>query len=141
MLTIRFSRIGRKNKAQYKIVLQEHTAAPSGRHAEVLGSYDPHLKKAIIKEDRVKYWVKKGAQLSDTVYNLLVSKGVISGEKRKVKVPAKKAEKVSLETGSAVKAIAKEENKAMGEAKVEELKKEKIKPEEEKKEAPKKENK
>ncbi|KKQ00443.1 MAG: hypothetical protein US09_C0011G0001, partial [Candidatus Moranbacteria bacterium GW2011_GWD1_36_198] len=39
MLTIRFSRVGRKNKAQFRVVLQQHTAAPTGRHVAVLGSY------------------------------------------------------------------------------------------------------
>lgn len=98
MLTIRFARVGKKNKAQFKIMLQEHTIAPGGRHIEVLGSYDPHSKEAVLKEDRIKYWVSKGAQLSDTVHNLLVKKGVVSGYKRKVKVPAKKAEEAAAET-------------------------------------------
>lgn len=110
MLTIRFARVGKKNKAQFRIVLQEHTVAPGGRHVEVLGSYDPHSKQALIKEDRVKYWIKTGAQMSDTVFNLLVSKGVITGEKRKVKIPAKKIEKAE-EGKEAVKTEGKAEEK------------------------------
>jgi small subunit ribosomal protein S16 len=73
-------------------MLQEKTAAPGGRHIEVLGSYDPHSKKAILKDERIKYWISKGAQASDTVWNLLVSKSVISGKKRVVKIPAKEVE-------------------------------------------------
>jgi small subunit ribosomal protein S16 len=119
MLTIRFARVGKKNKAQYKIVLQEHTVAPGGRHVEILGSYDPHSKVAVIKEDRVKYWVEKGAQASDSAHNLLVSKGIVKGEKRKVKIPEKPAPEVPAE-----------------EAKKEEEKKEEVKPEEAKVEAP-----
>jgi len=92
MLTIRFSRVGKRNKAQFKITLQEHTVAPGGRHIEILGSYDPHSKEAVIKEDRVKYWISQGAKMSDTVHNLMVKKGVVAGEKVKVKVPAKKVE-------------------------------------------------
>jgi small subunit ribosomal protein S16 len=91
MLTIRLARIGKKNRAQFQIVLQEHTVAPGGRHVEVLGSHDPHQKKTVFKEERVKYWLEKGAQASDTIHNLLLNKGIISGEKRKVKMP-KKAE-------------------------------------------------
>jgi small subunit ribosomal protein S16 len=99
MLIIRFARTGKVNRAQYKIVLQEKTIAPGGRHVEVLGSYDPHLKKAILKEERIKEWISKGAQLSDTVHNLFVSKNIISDKKRAVKLPAKKTEdKPAIET-------------------------------------------
>ncbi|NTU66528.1 MAG: 30S ribosomal protein S16 [Candidatus Moranbacteria bacterium] len=119
MLTIRFSRVGKKNKAQFKITLQERSVAPGGRHVEILGSYDPHLKAAVLKEDRIKYWLEKGAHASDSVYNLLVSKKVIEGSKRKVKMP-KKAEEVKVEepaTVPEVKEEAKEEVKAEAETK------------------------
>ncbi|KKP80254.1 MAG: 30S ribosomal protein S16 [Candidatus Moranbacteria bacterium RIFOXYA12_FULL_35_19] len=92
MLTIRLARVGKVNKAQYKIVLQEKTVAPGGRHVEILGSYDPHSKKAVLKEEKIKYWISKGAQLSDTVHNLFSSKGLITEKKRVVKLPTKKAE-------------------------------------------------
>jgi len=75
-------------------MLQEHTIAPGGRHIEILGSYNPHSKEAILKEDRIKYWVSKGAQMSDTAANLFMKKGVMEGKKRVVKVPAKKVEEV-----------------------------------------------
>jgi len=98
MLTVRFARVGKNKRAQYKIVLQEHTVAPGGRHIEILGSYDPHLKKTTLKEERIKYWVSQGTTFSDSAYNLMVAKGVISGDKRKVKLPAKKvAEKTEDE--------------------------------------------
>lgn len=94
MLTIRFNRVGKKNKPYFRIVLQEHTVAPGGRHVDVLGSYDPHMKKAVFKEEKIKYWISKGAQTSDTVHNLLVKNGIITGDKRRVKLPAKKVEEV-----------------------------------------------
>jgi small subunit ribosomal protein S16 len=89
MLTIRFARVGKVNKAQYKVVLQEKTVAPGGRHVEILGSYDPHSKQAVLKEEKIKYWISKGAQLSDTVHNLFASKGLIKEKKRLVKMPEK----------------------------------------------------
>ena len=101
MLTIRFSRVGKKNKAQYKLVLQEKTAAPTGRHVEILGSHDPHQKVTVLKEDRIKYWLEKGAQASDTVHNLLVKNGVITDKKRAVKLPAKKVEETPKDTEGA----------------------------------------
>ena len=56
---------------------------------EILGSYDPHQKTAVLKEERIKYWLSQGVQASDSVHNLLVSKGVISDKKRVVKIPKK----------------------------------------------------
>lgn len=96
MLTIRFARVGRKNRAQYRIVLQEHTMAPTGRHVAVLGSYDPHSKKSVLKADKIKYWVEKGAQVSDSAYNLFVKEGVVEGKKRSVKMEKPKAQEAPV---------------------------------------------
>ena len=127
MLTIRFNRVGKKNKPQFRIVLQEHTVAPGGRHVEVLGSHDPHQKKTVLKDERIKYWLSQGVQLSDTVYNLLVSKGLLEGEKRKVKMPKKEA---PVETEEKKEETEKKEEKAVeGEAKTEEALKEEVKEE------------
>lgn len=139
MLTIRLARTGKKNKAQFQIVLQEHTVAPGGRHVEILGSYDPHSKKAVINGEKVKYWVEKGAQFSDTAYNLMISQGVISGEKRKVKMPAKEVREVPKEVASESKAEAKSEEKPVETPKVEVKAEEKPKEEIKVAEAPKEE--
>ena len=121
MLTIRFNRTGKKNKSYYRIVLQEHTVAPGGRHIAILGSYDPHLKKAVLKAEKIKEWIGKGAQVSDSAYNLFVREGVLEGKKRVVKVPKKAVPEVPAEE---LKEVPKEE------AKVEEVKTEEVKPEE-----------
>ncbi|MEI7426258.1 MAG: 30S ribosomal protein S16 [Candidatus Moraniibacteriota bacterium] len=89
MLTIRLARTGKRNTAQFKIMLQEKTVAPGGRHVEILGSYNPHSKEAVLKTERIKYWIEKGAFVSDTMHNLLVKNGVISEKKRSVKLPKK----------------------------------------------------
>jgi len=95
MIVIRFSRTGRKNKPQFRLVVQEHTAAPTGRHIEIVGSWNPHQKEGVFKNERIVYWLSKGAQASDTVHNLLVSQKIIKGEKRAVKM--KKVEKPAEE--------------------------------------------
>lgn len=97
MLIIRLSRVGKRNHAQYKIVLAEKTYPVKGKFNEILGSYDPHLKKIVLKNERVKYWLDKGAACSDTVYNLLISQGVIEGKKRAVKLPIKSQSEASIE--------------------------------------------
>ena len=70
-------------------MLQERTVAPGGRHVEILGSYNPHSKAVVLNADRIKYWIERGAFLSDTMHNLLVKNGVISEKKRIVKLPKK----------------------------------------------------
>jgi small subunit ribosomal protein S16 len=92
MLVIRFNRVGRHNHAQYRIIVQEKTKAPSGKHIAIVGSYDPHSKQTVLKEDMIKEFLVNGAQPSDSVYNLLVRNDVIKGEKRVVKLPEKKVE-------------------------------------------------
>lgn len=128
MLVIRFSRVGRHNHAQYRIVVQEKTKAPTGKHVAVVGSYDPHLKQAVLKEDKIKEFLANGAQPSDSVYNLLVAKGVIEGEKRVVKIPEKKAEEAETEE-KAEESAAEEKTEEATEEKVEEKKEEEKKEE------------
>lgn len=102
MLTIRFNRTGRKNRACFRVVVQEHTVAPGGRHVEVLGSYDPHMKKAVLKADRIKYWLEKGAQASESAHNLFIQEKIVEGEKRAIKMKRPvKAEAPAEETAPA----------------------------------------
>jgi small subunit ribosomal protein S16 len=129
MLAIRFARVGRKNKAQFKVVLQQHTVAPGGRHIAILGSYDPAKKIAVLKADKIKEWISKGAQASNSAYNLFVKEGIIEGKKRAIKMA--KPKKTEAPEAEAPKAEPKE-------AKAEEAKTEKAEtPKVEKAEEPK----
>lgn len=110
MLVIRFNRVGRHNHAQYRIVVQEKAKAPSGKHLAIVGSYDPHSKATVLKEDKIKEFLANGAQPSDSVYNLLVRNGVIKGDKRAVKLPEKKVEEVEASEETAAPEV-KEEKK------------------------------
>jgi len=89
MLKIRLTRRGKKNNAFFRIVVAEHTAPIKGGFLEVLGFLNPHTKEKSFEADRIEYWIGKGAQCSDTVHNLLVSNGVIKGQKRAVKLKKK----------------------------------------------------
>ncbi len=97
MLKIRLQRTGRKNAATFRIVLTDSkNAAKSGKFLEVLGSYNPHGEKPVLKADRIKHWLSVGAQASETLHNFLVAQGIVEGEKRNVlskKNPTKKKEK------------------------------------------------
>lgn len=89
MLTIRLSRIGKKNKPMYRLIIAEKARDPHGRALEILGSYNPYTKELKAKNDRIKYWLSKGSQTSPTVNNLLIDKGVIEGKKVKASKPGK----------------------------------------------------
>lgn len=73
MLTIRLSRIGKKKKPYYRVVVIERTRPRDGRVKEAVGTYDPLKKPAEIKLDaeRIKHWISVGAQPSDTVRSLI----------------------------------------------------------------------
>lgn len=82
MLKIRLARIGRKNDPSYRVVVTEHARGPqAGKNIEVLGNYNPRLNTLSLEGERITYWIGKGAQASDTVHNLLVSKKIIEGKK------------------------------------------------------------
>lgn len=79
---IRLQRTGRRNDPSFRIVVGEKIYAPtSGKHLAYLGSYNPKTKVAIIDDVKVKEMIAKGAQLSGTVHNLFLSKGIITGKK------------------------------------------------------------
>jgi small subunit ribosomal protein S16 len=81
MLAIRFQRVGRRNDPAFRIVVTERRSKPKGSGIEILGSYHPKTKQTALKNGRILYWISKGAKASDTVRNLLISKGVIQGKK------------------------------------------------------------
>ncbi len=94
MLIIRLQRTGKKNQADFRIVLAEKEAPVTKQFNEVLGSYNPRKKTFQVKEDRLKYWLNQRVALSETVNNLLVSKGLVEGPKVKAfSIPKKPAEK------------------------------------------------
>lgn len=99
MLKIRLQRFGRKNDPSFRAVCVDSRKGPkTGKHVEVLGSYDPKRRHVAIKSERVKYWISKGAKVSDTMHNLLVKEGIIKGKKIHVAKEKKKEEKVKEET-------------------------------------------
>jgi len=91
MLVIRLFRVGKKNQPSYKIVVTEKSkAARRGRFVEEVGFYNPLTKEKLLKGERIKYWMSKGAKPSDTVYNMLVSGKIIEGKKINVYKKSKK---------------------------------------------------
>ena len=128
MLIIRYRRVGKRNHAQFKIVVAEKSFPIKGKFVEALGSYDPHNKETVLKEDRIKYWLGIGAQCSDSVHNLFVTKGLIKGEKRKINIKEKAKEEASEEGKTEVKTEGEAEVKTEAPAEEQEQKVEEVTP-------------
>lgn len=73
MLAIRLARFGAKKKPTYRVVVIERDRARNSRSVEMVGHYNPIAKPAEVKLDRerIDFWVKNGAQPSDTVSRLM----------------------------------------------------------------------
>jgi small subunit ribosomal protein S16 len=70
---IRLKRVGAKNTPVYRIVVADGRSPRDGKFIEEIGTYNP-IKKTdnfTIKVDRAEYWMKNGAQPSDTVASFL----------------------------------------------------------------------
>ncbi|MBZ0136644.1 MAG: 30S ribosomal protein S16 [Planctomycetes bacterium] len=81
MVKIRLTRTGRKHYHTFRIVAADTTSPRDGRFIENLGHYNPNLKNTeeghlVIHKDRIEHWLGKGAQPSDTVWNLLRKQGI-----------------------------------------------------------------
>ena len=109
MLMIRFQRIGRTNAPAFRIVvLEKERAAKAGNIVELLGTYNPRSKALTLDETRVKDWIAKGAQPTDSIRNLLINKSVITGKKINVlpkKTPQKSEEAIAAEAAAAAAAV------------------------------------
>lgn len=92
MLIIRFTRRGRRNDPSFRLVVTERLNPVKGKFLEELGFYSPKMKTKNFAKERILYWIEKGAQLSKTVNNLLISEGIIQGKKVKAWRPKKRTE-------------------------------------------------
>jgi len=114
MLRIRLLRVGKKNSPSFRVVVTPRRTAPkTGRFLEILGSHNPLRHERVLKGERIKYWLSQGAQPSARVQNMLISEGIMEGEKATAHKSAKKKEEVE---GAA------EEAKEIAEIKEEEVK-------------------
>ncbi len=73
MVRIRLRRMGAKKKPFYRIVVADQKSARNGEFIEQIGTYDPlkEPSKVTIREERALYWLRCGAQPSETVERLL----------------------------------------------------------------------
>jgi len=69
--------MGKKKRPFYRIVAADSRRARDGRFIEVLGTYNPIERPAVVAvhEERLAYWLNSGAIPSDTVGSLLTQIG------------------------------------------------------------------
>jgi small subunit ribosomal protein S16 len=71
--------MGKKKQPIYKVVAADSRSPRDGKFLEAVGVYNPLTKPHTLelREDRIHYWLGKGAQPTDTVKSLLRQKGII----------------------------------------------------------------
>lgn len=110
MVKIRLKRLGSKFNACYKIVVADARAPRDGRFIEAIGQYNPHTKAFVINEEATIQWIKDGAQLTQTVYNLFRQHGLnekfqkaAKADVEEILIESKKATKKDAEAAFAKK--------------------------------------
>ncbi|VGO18468.1 30S ribosomal protein S16 [Pontiella sulfatireligans] len=70
---IRLRRMGSRNAAFYRVIIQDSRRAPTGRFIETVGWYDPKQEgnNFSLNLDRINYWISNGAQPSETAKSLI----------------------------------------------------------------------
>ena len=78
MVRIRLRRMGAKRQPTYRVVVANSESPRDGKFLEILGNYNPgkNPAEAVLKEDRVREWLTKGAKPTLTVSQLLEKKGI-----------------------------------------------------------------
>jgi len=84
---IRLTRMGRKKKPFYRVVVADSEAPRDGRYIERVGTYDPNSDPATISinEELTIKWLKEGAKPTETVRSLLKKSGVIDAFRSQAK--------------------------------------------------------
>jgi small subunit ribosomal protein S16 len=78
MLKLRLKRTGRKRTPSYRLVIMENSFRRDGRPIDEVGYYSPITKQYKFDTEKIKKWLKNGAQPTETVFNLLKKAEIIS---------------------------------------------------------------
>ena len=72
-VAIRLTRVGATKRPAYRVIAIDKRRSRDGRALEILGYYDPLTEPATVRleTDKIKAWIGKGAQPSDTVVKLM----------------------------------------------------------------------
>ncbi|MCK7489378.1 MAG: 30S ribosomal protein S16 [Anaerotruncus sp.] len=75
---IRLTRTGSNKQASYRVVVSDSKSPRDGRFIEIIGHYNPRMNPAeiVIDAEKLKLWVSKGAQPTDSVKMLMKTAGI-----------------------------------------------------------------
>jgi len=76
--SMRLMRYGGKKSPFYRIVISDRRSSRDGRFIEQIGTYDPKKDPVEVqfKEEKAIQWLRKGAQPTPTVRQLLIRSGI-----------------------------------------------------------------
>ena len=77
-VSMRLTRVGGKKDPQWRVVVADSRSPRDGRFIETLGRYNPQTEPStiVLNEERIRDWLGRGAQPSDTVRKLLRTQGI-----------------------------------------------------------------
>ena len=75
---LRLTRVGGKKDPIWRVVVADQRSPRDGRFIETVGQYNPQTSPSTIRlnEERIRDWLSKGAQPTETVRKLLKIKGI-----------------------------------------------------------------
>jgi small subunit ribosomal protein S16 len=75
---IRLARVGSKKNPIYRVVVADSRSPRDGKFIEIVGRYNPQTEPSTIEIDeaKVKDWISKGAQPTDSVRRLMKAQGI-----------------------------------------------------------------
>jgi len=75
---LRLTRVGARKDPVWRVVVADGRAKRDGRVIETVGHYNPQTQPStiVLKEDRIRAWLSRGAQPSETVSKLLKTQGI-----------------------------------------------------------------
>jgi len=75
---LRLTRVGSKKNPIYRVVAADSRSPRDGKFIEIVGRYNPQMEPSLIELDeaKVKAWLDKGAQPTESVAKLLKTQGI-----------------------------------------------------------------
>ncbi len=112
MLTLRFTRAGRRNRAFFRIVATEKSRPAKSGFNKILGWYDPKTKEASLNKEEILKLVENGAKPSNSLAKLLIAQNLTHKNIKFVPNAPGKPKKKEPTSGEAVKTEIAAEEKA-----------------------------
>jgi small subunit ribosomal protein S16 len=76
---LRLTRVGSRKNPIWRVVVADQRSKRDGRVIETVGHYNPQTQPStiVIDEEKVRGWLARGAQPTQTVRNLLKTQGIV----------------------------------------------------------------